>query len=89
MWSSSSASTKRDLLDGLVARRPHPHGAVPELPGVRDLVADHAREDSVAKQPRGVVRKPRREGERVRTTRTKLDLEHVPIMTAAGDTLTE
>ena len=59
------------------------------LDGVESGVADDAREDAVAQQSRGVVRKPRREGERVRTTRTKLGLEHTPIMTAAGDTLSE
>ena len=76
-------------LDGRFARRPHAHRAALQLPSVDDLVLDDAREDAVAEQPGRVVREPCREGERVRTTRTKLDLAHTPIMTAAGDTLSE
>jgi hypothetical protein len=78
-----------NLVERCFVACPHSHGAALQLPRMSDVVADDAREDAVAEQSRGVVRKPRREGERVRTTRTKLDLEHTPIMTAAGDTLSE
>ena len=78
------------LLDGLVARSPAPARRRPSAASAcaTSSPITHVKH-AVAKQPRGVVREPRREGERVRTTRTKLDLEHAPIMTAAGDTLTE
>ena len=62
-------------------------GAVGALPRVRDLILERAREHPVEERPRRVVREPRRQRERIRTTGANLHLEHAAMMTRAMDTL--